>query len=77
MTFGHGVTTSFSPKQKLNTKGSTEAELVGVDDALPQVLWTLYFVKGQGYKVEKNELHQDNLSSMKLEKMEKGQVQKE
>ena len=49
---------------------------MGVDDALPQVLWTLYFVEQQGYKVEKNELHQDNISSMILEKMENG-VKKE
>ena len=27
-------------KQKLNTKISTEAELVGVDNVLTQVIWT-------------------------------------
>ena len=27
-------------KQKLNTKSSTEADLVGVDDILTQVMWT-------------------------------------
>ena len=46
MTFGHGAVTSFSQKQKLNTKHSTEAELVGVDDALPEVLWTLSLMEG-------------------------------
>ena len=29
-----------SSKQKLNTKSSTEAKLVGVDDVLTQVIWT-------------------------------------
>ena len=29
-----------SIKQNLNTKSSTEAELVGVDDVLTQVIWT-------------------------------------
>ena len=29
-----------SRKQKMNTKSSTEAELVGVDDVLNQVIWT-------------------------------------
>ena len=52
MTFGHGLATRFSQKQKFNTKSSTEAKssieakLVGFYDALQQVLWTLYFMKG-------------------------------
>lgn len=32
-----------STRQKINTKGSTEAELVGVNDILPQALWTRIF----------------------------------
>jgi len=35
-----GVTYTTSCKQKLNTKSSTEAELVAVDDVMGQVLWT-------------------------------------
>ena len=34
MSFGQGMALSYSWKQKINTKSSTEAELVGVDDAL-------------------------------------------
>ena len=49
ITFGHGADISFSQKQKLNTKDSTEVELMGVDDVLPQVLWKLYFVERQQY----------------------------
>ncbi len=34
MSFGQGMALSYSWKQKINTKSSTEAKLVGVDDAL-------------------------------------------
>ena len=56
---------SHQNKQKLNTKSSTEAELVGASDFLPQTVWTTNFIKAQGYK---SEFHQDNMSSMKIEK---------
>ena len=47
-----------------------------VGDALPHVFWTLNFMEEEGYEDEKNELNQDNISSMKVEKNEKDQVQK-
>ena len=50
----------------MNTKSSTEAELVGVNDVLPQILLTQYFLEAQGY-VTNNVLYQDNQSTMKLE----------
>ena len=34
-----------STKQKLNTKISTEAELVVADDIIPDIVWTRYFLK--------------------------------
>ena len=37
---GADAVTSFSKKQKLNAKSPIEAELIGVDDELPQILWT-------------------------------------
>ena len=40
MTLGGGTVSSFSRKQKLNGKSSTEAELIGMDDALPQIYKT-------------------------------------
>ena len=79
MTCGVGAVLSTSLKQKLNTKSSTEAELVAVDDALPFNIWCLYFLREQGYHAaggkEKavkylghtNVLYQDNTSSIKLE----------
>jgi hypothetical protein len=65
MSLGTGAAYSTSKKQKLNTKSSTEAELVGVDDVLPQALWTKYFMEAQGYGVT-TLLNQDNQSTIKL-----------
>jgi hypothetical protein len=44
MTTGHGASGAQSSKQKLNTKSSTEAEFVGVDDNISQVIWCRYFL---------------------------------
>ena len=57
-----------SRKQKLNTKISTEAKLVGVYGVLNQVLWTRYFLKEQVYMIHDNVMYQDNQSAIKLEK---------
>jgi hypothetical protein len=42
--------------------------LVGVDDVMPQVLWTRYFLEAQGYTVRDSIIYQDNQSSILLEK---------
>jgi hypothetical protein len=57
-----------SNKQKLNTRSSTESEIVGVDDFMPAICWTRYFLEAQGYNVQDNVLFQDNKSSILLEK---------
>jgi hypothetical protein len=67
MSLGRGVIYGTSKRQKLNTKSSTKADLVGVDDVMPQVLWTLYFLEAKGYKTDDNILYQDNKSSILLE----------
>lgn len=69
---GQGAITSLSRKQKLNTKSSTETELVAVDDKLGNILWTHHFIEAQGYKVDKNIVYQDNMSSLSLEKNGRG-----
>jgi hypothetical protein len=68
MTLGKGVVFGTSTRQKLNTKSSTEAELVGVNDVMPQALWTRYFIEAQGYEVTDNVIFQDNQSAILLEK---------
>jgi hypothetical protein len=68
MSLGKGSPISLSRKQKLNTKSSTEAEVVGVDDAMPLVIWMRNFMEGQGYTVNDNIVYQDNKSAMLLEK---------
>jgi hypothetical protein len=40
LSMGQGFPISASLKQKLNTRSSTETELVGVDDFMPSILWT-------------------------------------
>ena len=52
----------------MNTRSSTEAELIGADDLSVMMLWTKLFMEAQGYHIEKNILMQDNQSAMKLEK---------
>jgi hypothetical protein len=67
LSYGTGVPISISRKQKLNTRSSTEAELVGVDDVSTMILWTKLFLEEQGYRISRNVLHQDNKSAILLE----------
>jgi hypothetical protein len=67
MLMGTGNMWSSSIKQKLNTRSSTEAELVAVDDMMPQVLLTSYFLMGQGFNVGPSRILQDNKSAMLFE----------
>jgi hypothetical protein len=68
MLFGVGGLVCKSSKQKLNTKSSTEAELVGASDYLPNTIWVKHFLEAQGYRLDDNILEQDNESAIKLEK---------
>ena len=53
MTLGEGSIIAMSKKQKLNTRSSTEAELVGADDVTTMILWTDLFMEQQGYSLKK------------------------
>jgi hypothetical protein len=67
MSLGRGSVYSSSLRQKLNTRSSTEAELVGADDAMGMILWTRLFLEAQGYHVRDTKLYQDNQSAILLE----------
>jgi hypothetical protein len=67
MSLGKGYPSSSSISQKLNTKSSTEAELVGVDDGMPLVVWTRNFMIEQGCNRKDNVVYQDNQSAILLE----------
>ena len=56
-----------SEKQKINTKSTTESELVGCSDLAPDSMWAKNFLGQQGYYLEV-EVHQDNTSAINLEK---------
>ena len=68
MLFGTGIINPKSTKQKLNTKSSTEGELVGASDYLPNVIWTKMFLREQGYEIKENIFYQDNKSAILLER---------
>jgi hypothetical protein len=54
-------------KQKVNTRSSTEAELIAVDDTLPTVQWAKSFMKDQGYDLDTT-IKEDNRSTILLMK---------
>jgi len=57
-----GATTSYSRKVKLNSRSSTETELLTADMFMPEMLWSLHFIQAQGYEAECVGLYQDNIS---------------
>jgi hypothetical protein len=77
LTLGQGALMSMSIKQKINTKSSTEAELVGVDDAMNFVEWIQLFVEQQIKSINDDSvlnkigsdvvIQQDNTSTIQLE----------
>jgi hypothetical protein len=68
ISMGLGAITLKSSKQKLNTKSSTEAELVGATDYVTNTIWSKMFLEAQGYPIKKNLFEQDNESAIRLEK---------
>ena len=53
-----------SSKQKINSKSSTESELIGLSDGLSQVIWTRDFLCAQGYNISAAVVYQDNKSTI-------------
>ena len=69
---------SLSSNQKINTQSSTEAELIGVDDAMTLVMWMKHFFESQVRYIDFNSplkplgsnvtIEQDNTSAIQLER---------
>ena len=66
LSFSRGCPMNISSKQKINTRSSTEAELVAINDAMALVLWCRLFIMGQGFEIRDNIVYQDNQSTMLL-----------
>ena len=67
MTMGKGTPVSISKKQKINSRSSTEAEVVGIDNAFGLIAWTRNFMMCQGHTITDNIVYQDNEAAMLLE----------
>ena len=76
MTIGKGGAYVQSIKKNLNTKSSTDSELVRLDYLLTQVIWTRYFLKEQGYMIQDNVIYQHNQSAIRLENNGRGSISK-
>ena len=57
-----------SLKQHLNTKSSSETELIGASDYMPYNVWFKRFLLDQGYELQDNIYYQDNKSALWLER---------
>ena len=68
LSLGGGFAYSNSSKQKMNTRSSTETELVAADDQMPMIIWTNNFLTEQGYALKDTVLYQDNQSAILLER---------
>ena len=68
LSLGKGAIYSGSWKQRLVSRSSTESELIGVYDVLPQVLWMKQFLEEQGCLDTTTVVYQDNTSSILLER---------
>ena len=66
LSFGKGTPITISSKQKLNSRSSTDAELIGCDDVMSPILWTKLFMEAQGIPIQDTILNQDNKSTILL-----------
>ena len=64
---GKGAIISSSAKQKVNSRSSTESELIGVDNKISEVLWMKNFLEWQGFPVKLNIIYKVNTSSINME----------
>ena len=63
-------------KQKLNTRSSTEIDLVAADESMLHATWTSYFLDYKRYKVKETIMYKDRKSEILLEKNGKNCISK-
>lgn len=57
ISMGIGTLHNKSSKQKINTRSTTESEVVGVSEYLPYDIWQVNFFKEQGYDIRNNYIY--------------------
>ena len=67
ISMGKGMLHCKASGQKINTRSTTESELIGVSEYLPYNIWYILFFGAQGYEIKQNILFQDNESAIKME----------
>ena len=68
MSCGVGIIHGKASKHKLNTKSTTESEVVAVSEYVPYKIHMINIFLGQGYALHKKFLYQDNESAINMEK---------
>ncbi len=63
-TMGEGAIINKAIKQKINTKSSSESELISTYYVVPDALWTKYFIEAQGYINMRTILGRDNQATI-------------
>ena len=67
LSLGKGILNHKTTKHRINTKKSTESEIVGASDFLAHTVWLKRFLAEQGYQLRRNIYYQDNISAVRLE----------
>ena len=73
---GTGFPISSSMKQKLNTRSSTESEIIVVDDFMSSILWTRNFLNAQDYDVTEKSSFRITIARFFWRRMVSSQVER-
>ena len=76
MALGKGNIYNSSIKQKMNTRSSTESELVATYEVFPQILRTKHFLEAQHCDTGEHHILKENQSTMLLKRNEKASSSK-
>jgi hypothetical protein len=68
VSFGRAAFMSKSSNHKLNTKSSTEAELVGASNYVPYPIWAKKVLAAQDYALKEKVFYQDNQSMVRFKR---------